>query len=866
MPVQRSGSSADAGSFNGRGGIADQASFALLGLVIVASPLALGSVHVIPLSLIAVLVAAATALALRLRANLPRGTPAVVAATLAACTLLQAMPLPISWLAALAPANADIWSRALLPLAEIPRWATVSLDPGASCVEALKWAIYACVFICAARLASTKGAPWVAVLVFGGAVAVAAATIGHGLAGATKVWGFYQPSFSPARWHVGPLLNPNNLAGYLNLGAFAGFGLVLTRKPVLPKWLVALGTSLIVATDVASASRGGVFALPLGLLVLGALAHRRRADKTPFSARALLRSREGRTLALAAGAICGGVALALLGGDKSLWDELYDTNVDKLSMLSWVRPVVRDFPWVGIGRGAFESVFPAYRANPANHVYTHAENILAQWAVEWGIPLTLLAILGFVATLRPWRMRLRERSVAAAAFVGVLVLLLQNFVDLGLEIPAVSIAFSALLGALWADGVGGGHRSATARRASPSRRVVVPAALVIVAGLALIRGRESVVDDRDRLHDDFAALDIKRAAEVASLRDEIRTMILRHPAEPYFPLVYATVAWLVHDQDPLPWLQRTLERSQTNGRAHLLLAEVLAGRRATSQELLELRLAVADDAALADAAADLALRATHDAERLSEVISKGPAGLPILDALARRCVRPDDHELRVSFDKQMLDRDPTSPGPHARLGADLVERAKNGEGCPAGSSCDRDFEAHLSMVQSGRPGASTPTTLRASMLAARGHPDGAVDLLARECPTFEDRTACLLVRAKIASEISDSGPLSVATRDLFAAGCSDPHACAEIASFAANLRAQRGEWATSAALFARAAREDPTERRFRDLGEIASKAGLHAEAADAFAHALERHANGDGELARRVEQERALSRAPLLTP
>src|SRR5262249_31967167 len=151
--------------------------------------------------------------------------PTLVFAALAWFTLMQTIPMPMRWLQAIAPANADVWERCLLPLGEAaPRWAPISLDPGASLVEVLKWTTYAAAFATASAVAARHGAAWGVLAVFGAAVAAAFTTLGHGLIGATKVYGLYQPTFPALAWHVGPLLNPNNLAGYLNLGALSGLG------------------------------------------------------------------------------------------------------------------------------------------------------------------------------------------------------------------------------------------------------------------------------------------------------------------------------------------------------------------------------------------------------------------------------------------------------------------------------------------------------------------------------------------------------------------------------------------------------------------------------------------------------------------
>src|SRR5580704_1957626 len=72
-------------------------------------------------------------------------------------TALQCVPMPIGWLAAIAPHNADVWSRALAPLHEAgPRWAPISLDPIATRVEVLKGVAYLLAFVTALRVARRK--------------------------------------------------------------------------------------------------------------------------------------------------------------------------------------------------------------------------------------------------------------------------------------------------------------------------------------------------------------------------------------------------------------------------------------------------------------------------------------------------------------------------------------------------------------------------------------------------------------------------------------------------------------------------------------------------------------------------------------
>ncbi|MEO7329767.1 MAG: hypothetical protein ABI193_14400, partial [Minicystis sp.] len=174
---------------------ARQLSSPLLALGVAGSALAVGSVHTGTLLLVALVVL--SALALEIYAGLVTpgarrpslSLPAGILGALALYCLLQAVPLPFALLRVVAPANADVWARALLPFGELdpPRWASLSLDPGASLVEALRWATYTAVFVTATSISARRGAAWGVSLVFLSAVLAALTTVGHGLAGATKV-------------------------------------------------------------------------------------------------------------------------------------------------------------------------------------------------------------------------------------------------------------------------------------------------------------------------------------------------------------------------------------------------------------------------------------------------------------------------------------------------------------------------------------------------------------------------------------------------------------------------------------------------------------------------------------------------------
>src|SRR6266540_1287701 len=498
-----------------------------LGAIVVGSALAVGTVHYEVLLWVAGFAVVSTSIVLLLARSQVRRLqpPALLLLALAAWSALQALPIPIAALSKIAPHNADVWARALRPFGESPlRFGSISLDPGASLVEGLKWFTYAMVFTLAHLVSSWRSRAMGTAIAFGSSVAVALVALGHGLAGATSLFGLYTPELAVPRWGLPPILNPNNLSGYLNLGAFAGLGLLLAQRdgeevrPVLRRGLIAGGLALVVAVSVLAASRAGVLGFGLGVMLFAALlwvsGSERREREAVRGERAPVR----QALVPAALAIGGGILLALVGASEMTWAELWDANVEKLRIASWSRPLIKDFPWFGVGRGAFESVFPAYRPASGHVVYAYPENFVIQWLTEWGILAAVAASLLLIWMYRPAPRGGPSDSIRIGAWVGVGVLLLQNLVDLALEIPAVAILTAAVLGALYRERSANDEKISQREESIPMERrrrkrnfsgrvrrralaIVTFAAGTLVFALAAILGRNSVGGERSGLHD-----------------------------------------------------------------------------------------------------------------------------------------------------------------------------------------------------------------------------------------------------------------------------------------------------------------------------------------------------------------------------
>lgn len=840
-------------------------------MVVIGSVLAVGTAHAPTLMVVATLSIAAGVLAMGLHhrdtGKWPIGAPALGIMVLTIWTALQALRMPSSWLAAVAPSNWQVWSRALAPLGEAaPRWMSISLDPGASWLEVLKGVSYLGIVMATTVIASRRGAVFGMLVVFAAALSAGVMTMAHGLAGLDRVFGLYEPENHFATWHIGPLLNANHLAGYLNLGAMCGLGLLMMRKPVIPPWLTALGVTTLVAVAITSVSRAALVLLPLGATMVVLLVRRRAAvsDAGMVSRKALHW--------LTVSTFGGGVILALLGLTTRQWDELNSRDLSKLQMLEWARPMIEAHKWLGIGRGSFETVYPAYRAVPGNLVWTHPENVLVQWLAEWGLPMGAAAILFFGWLMLPKRMGATRSAVAAGGWAGLVILALQNLVDFSLEMPSVAIAALTVMGSAWgdtarrgleplqareplADGAGDGLLARVRRGYGPALYATVG---LVALGLAWWQGLATAGQDIKRLDEVLEAGPMRRDQFVPLAREAM----LRHPAEPYFSLVGAVRAWRVRDDNPIPYVQRVLERSRRSGHAHLLLAEVLFARRAQAQALLELKFACDDDPALITPAVALAIHYTTDHQELARMVpatDRGPQVLSVLGAW----LNGRAPEAAAKFDEEALRRDPGLVAPRERLADRVLRELALGEsgtlckGPDKRKQCAELIEREAAALQKAAPQSTKAAKLRARALVALDRPQEADEILRVACTSGHDRLECLRTWIEVAARLKNEALVNELVAQIGSLGCGQTRRCAATQLWLGDFFKRWNNWGSAVNAYERAVRHDPTDAvAWKKLGEAASKLGTSARAVEAFRRALELDP-GNKHLEDRLEQERS---------
>ncbi len=748
----------------------------------------------------------------------------VVLLGLGAFSAVQALSLPLSALAALSPAAADVWARVLLPVGRQVSHGSISLDPGASLVEASKWFSYAATFFVAAHVGRTRGASHGLALVFAGALLVALVTLGHALFGATSVYGLYAPQNTFEQGALGPFLNPNNLAGYLNLGALIGLGLALAKVPIVSRWALGCGVLFLGVMSVRTGSRGGLGALLLFGVFLALWA---------AGTRALRSSR--RAIGGALGVLTASVGvLSLLGLTDRFSRELLSTNMDKLQMTRWSLPVIRDFRWFGVGRGAFESVFFAYRPSVEGHVvFTHPENFLVQWVTEWGAPVALAGMLGLAWSLRALRRGIGKSSVVLGACCACGALFLQNLVDLGLELGAVGAAAAATLGAAWGSIKTPSNEVSTMR--SKWAGWLVPSgffASAVLTTVVLAMRPSTVAEDRAALR-----RMIDSGSDAAAILVEVERQTLRHPADYYFPLAGAFAVRA--DGNPMPWIQRALERGPTVGRTYVLLGEILLERGRVAQGFDELRRGVGFEPRLAILAGTIGIRYSQDASMLVRVAPEGEVGAMVLNAMAGRVKGEERADLRERLDSEALARAPLMLEPRARLVERyLVALSAKSSPCIERERCERIVQEHAEFMLTQLPAHTMGVRVKARLLVLQGHPREATDFLLEGCNRPGERVTCLLLRAQILASEGPSAELESAVDAYVAASCTERLACAQAHNWVGLTRLSQGQSQQAVTAFEKAARSEPTVARWLAAADAAEQAGLKAAEISALEEAI----------------------------
>ena len=438
----------------------------LLVALVVVAPIAWGGILPGGTLIIQILAFAAASVAFLSRAPVRPRLPAIPLAAVAGILLLgliQLAPLPERLLGAVSPISLQISreTKRILDLFGRTRApsAAISIAPSETISTILLLLAYIAAFLAASRVLLTRSRrrAFLAGIFTAALVQILIATL----------------SGAPTARKGGSFVNPDHLAGYLEISLALAFGVawatfsvgrdrvshLADRGERLERRLVPLSLSVLLWGTIAAGialtqSRGGVGAALVTTLFLIAL----------FSMRRRLGSRRaaaGRaTLILMAGLLFVAFAVREIPVVRLLATDPRDLPTDsRLQIWAGSVQAFRQFSVVGSGLGTFREAFR--RVQPRDFVeglveQAHSDSL--QLLVTGGAVGAALGVLALVSGLfalfrAAQRQRHREETALLIGGLGALVsLTLHGLVDFNFSLPAIPVTLAAVLGGAWAAG------------------------------------------------------------------------------------------------------------------------------------------------------------------------------------------------------------------------------------------------------------------------------------------------------------------------------------------------------------------------------------------------------------------------------
>lgn len=687
-------------------------------------------------------------------------------------TLLQTVPLP--W--AMGDGQREV--RESLRLADSASWTALSLDPGATREQLVVGTTLVAAYLGARVLAHRYGRSVILRWVATSPALVIVVGLLHELVGAESVYGWHAPKFtSPAL--MGPILNPNHLGGFASFGAVLAAGVALGAKSKATKTSFGAAAALCAAAAIAAGSRGAVLSAVVGLGWVITLAVLRRSEV----------ERRGRWLTLGMIGSATVAAIAYVGLERIEVD-FANNDLSKLELFARAAPMVLDHPWWGVGRGAFEPVFAGL--TPTSSRFTHPENLVLQWVIEWGIPCTLAIMIWFGRDLfRAARSNQIEVAVAAGA-VGAMVL--HDQVDFALEMPGIAVVVALCFGAIATSRRESTNAPTLARRALVSTGVVL-AAVTILFGSGIERNRPETLMSH--------LLVLGADGRLEDVRSEVRRAAELHPLDPGVA-IHAGFAYRTHDRGAsIRWLNRAMQLAPRWASPHVLAAAFLTEMGARDQALLEIREA---EQRQLGSTRDILCAIVRDlpAERAMRVLPIERTGrIDLADRLAR-CLSADE---AARLDAIMVAELGAIPRASTRIARRLLA---SGSFAEALQTLDRIENPDEPAV-----------VLRATIWRSDGNPTEALRALPARPTSWEGR----VLRAELAADLGDEPALERELSRLRSSAAGRVDRLAEAWAVAGRIEERRGNLGAAMQAFERAHRlQSASVAHLRSVERLAQRA------------------------------------------
>lgn len=388
--------------------------------------------------------------------------------------LLYLIPMPLDMIALLSPATAEMHRETLT---FDGGWRTFALDRHAAQVTVLKSMAYVAGFVVTLLLVDSRERArqtMFVLVVF--ALGMAVYGILMHLNGVRITW-FRSPMFH-GDVAIGTYFNRNHFAGYLEMTLALGTGLLIAdlRDRRASTWKQFLSNFLEWIFSPKMRLR-----LTLCVIVIALVSTRSRMGNTAFFASLMLAGVIG--IACSRYATRGTVVLLvsliaidvfIVGswfGVEQLAQRIESTSIvrqevpvpggqesvaQRLDPSAGTLPMIKDFPLMGVGPGAWSVVFPKYRTEDViPGLFEYAHNDYAQMAAEFGVVgflwLGTIVLVSFIVAIIAHTRRRDPlmRGLSFASIMGIVSIMIHSSVDFNLHIPANTMYFMVLLALGW---------------------------------------------------------------------------------------------------------------------------------------------------------------------------------------------------------------------------------------------------------------------------------------------------------------------------------------------------------------------------------------------------------------------------------
>ncbi len=263
-----------------------------------------------------------------------------------------------------------------------------------------------------------------------------------------------RPADSAGAGTGGPFVNRNHFAGYMEMLIPIPAALALSRAARgEARLFCGFAAAIMCIAEAASLSRGGMVSLASGLLFLAVMRVRQRRNSPSPIRGSWFSLRPEYLVLLMLVAICAGVVW--IGADfdilKRIAHDPLTTSAatDRRAVWGDTLTMFRANPVLGIGLGAFETIYPVYGRGDGSVLIQFAHNDFLQVLSDTGVIGGAIALWFIIVIARAMTQVTKAddgilRALGMGSAAGIFALLVHSLFDFNLQIPSNALLFLVL--------------------------------------------------------------------------------------------------------------------------------------------------------------------------------------------------------------------------------------------------------------------------------------------------------------------------------------------------------------------------------------------------------------------------------------